>query len=319
MNSMRLTTILLLVSFWCFPVHAQKEPKYLSPLASGYAPECPEHVGTRSFKSEVAKMGNAAIYVTGVSTRNNSGCQQRADLHIERDTVAHSHQLPDPDKQEYDIIDFSSDGSSFLLSTDRFLMYAKGDFRNVEITVVPIVTGETVWRNVWDIFQWHDCVATVEPQGFASDGSVVLQARPSVMYSRSLPNCVPDDALYSVNLERETVKRLSPEARISRYGSSVGAQCQTCKGDPDIVGACFTVHGRMAVYNGGPAYRIWRIGTDRILGLQDDIVPESIAANLTRENAAFGDFYVCPFTKQKPGEMQFICVESASKIIFGKW
>jgi len=29
---------------------------------------------------------------------------------------------------------------------------------------------------------------------------------------------------------------------------------------------------------------------------------------------AYGDFYVCPFTREKPGEMQRVCIESASRV-----
>jgi hypothetical protein len=75
----------------------------------------------------------------------------------------------------------------------------------------------------------------------------------------------------------------------------------------------------MGVYNGGTPYHIWRIGTDRMLGVRDSIVPESLATSLTWGNAAFGDFYVCPFTKELPDAMQFVCVESARNIVYRKW
>ena len=41
-----------------------------------------------------------------------------------------------------------------------------------------------------------------------------------------------------------------------------------CKGAPAIVAACFTVHGRLGVYNGIPI-RIWVVGTRRMLGAKD--------------------------------------------------
>jgi hypothetical protein len=31
---------------------------------------------------------------------------------------------------------------------------------------------------------------------------------------------------------------------------------------------------------------------------------------------AYGDFTVCPFTKQKPGEMQMVCIESAEQVLY---
>src|SRR5882762_6400898 len=39
------------------------------------------------------------------------------------------------------------------------------------------------------------------------------------------------------------------------------------KDDPQVVAACFVVHGRMYNSSGGSLARIWRIGTQRILGV----------------------------------------------------
>ena len=40
-----------------------------------------------------------------------------------------------------------------------------------------------------------------------------------------------------------------------------------CKGNPALVGQCFTIHGRLRAYNGNPTFRIWPIGTRRIVGV----------------------------------------------------
>jgi hypothetical protein len=316
---MRTAAVLLLVLLPVCSARAEKEPSFVPPLASGGAPECPEHLGVRNYKSEIAKNGPAAAYITGTASLGDSGCQRSAELHIERDGVTRSYQLPAARNQDFSIADFSPDGSKLLLFAEHRDVSSDADFRDIEIAVVPIASGEMHWRNVWDIFQWQDCGATVEPQGFVDQARVAIRARPSVMNSKPRPDCVSDAGLYSMDLTSQSVTRLPSSAEIKRYGSSIGAGCQTCKKDPDIVGSCFTVHGRLFLANGSPSYRIWRIGTHRIFGVHDSIVPEAIALNLTWENAAFGDFYVCPFTGQRDGEMQFVCVESASKIIFQKW
>jgi hypothetical protein len=31
---------------------------------------------------------------------------------------------------------------------------------------------------------------------------------------------------------------------------------------------------------------------------------------------AWGDFEVCPFARERPGEMQMVCVESAKNVLF---
>jgi len=252
------------------------------------------------------------MYIAGEAILDASGCRRTAEVHVQRGDVTRKYSLPDSDQEDFSIIDFSPDGSSLLISAERYDF----DFRGVQITVLPISSGEMDWRDVGDILHWHDCDATVHPQGFGNDGSVIILARPSIQHGHSRPNCVPEEELYSVNLAKESVERLPPDAEIKRYGAREGGPCQTCKTDPDIVGACFTVHGRMAMYNGTPTYRIWRIGTDRILGVHDFIIPAEIETTLKWENAAFGDFYVCPFTNQTTDEMQLVCVESAKKLVY---
>lgn len=316
---MQIAAVLLFVLLSGWSARADKEPSFVPPLASGGAPECPEHFGARTYKSELAKNAHTVAYITGTASLDDSGCQRSAQLHIEGDGASRSYQLPNPKKQYFSIADFSPDGSNLLLFAEHRDVSSDQDFRDIEIAVVPVASGEMYWRNVWDIFQWQGCGATVEPQGFVDEAHISLRARPSVMNSKPRPDCVSDVGLYSMGLASQSVTRLPSSAEMKRYGSSTGAGCQTCKKDPDIVSSCFTVHGRMFLANGSPSYRIWRIGTNRILGVQDSIVPEAIAIDLTWENAAFGDFYVCPFTEQKDGEMQYVCVESARKVIFKKW
>jgi hypothetical protein len=52
-----------------------------------------------------------------------------------------------------------------------------------------------------------------------------------------------------------------------------------------------------------------------MLGVQDDIVPEWLAPRLEWDASYYGDFYVCPFTKENSYEMQLVCVESADKLV----
>lgn len=95
---------------------------------------------------------------------------------------------------------------------------------------------------------------------------------------------------------------------------------QPCKGNPYQVAPCFKVHGRLMYYMGAPSPRIWWIGTKRILGVSESHaevrqMPKSLREKLKLDEAIYGDFEVCPFTKERPGEMQFVCIESASNLI----
>ena len=79
----------------------------------------------------------------------------------------------------------------------------------------------------------------------------------------------------------------------------------------------------MSFYNGNPSVRIWRVGTTRILGVSEQRfyaegycnLPASVRDRLSWDSDLFADFVVCPFTREEPGVMQLVCVESARHII----
>lgn len=79
----------------------------------------------------------------------------------------------------------------------------------------------------------------------------------------------------------------------------------------------------MNLYNGAPSVRIWRVGTKRILGVSEQRfavegycnLPPAIANRLAWESDLFADFVVCPFTREQPGVMQLVCVDSATNIL----
>ncbi len=94
-----------------------------------------------------------------------------------------------------------------------------------------------------------------------------------------------------------------------------------CKGNPDLVDQCFKVHGRVRIVNGAGMV-IWRIGTDRILRAEDEefVIPDSLNKALSKPGDVygrdiFGDFEVCPLARSKSGEMQDVCVASASHLV----
>ncbi|MDR3699855.1 MAG: hypothetical protein P4L56_09495 [Candidatus Sulfopaludibacter sp.] len=88
-----------------------------------------------------------------------------------------------------------------------------------------------------------------------------------------------------------------------------------CKGNPALVGRCFRVHGRLRAYNGNPTFRIWPLGTTRLLGVtgaqpgEVPIMPKDLACGFDCD--VFADFEVCPFSESKRGVMQRTCIESA--------
>ena len=97
----------------------------------------------------------------------------------------------------------------------------------------------------------------------------------------------------------------------------------SCAASPKLVGACFTVHGRLALWNGAPAFRIWPVGTKRMLGVNGadndpeaaSPIPDAVARlRKTDFTQVYGDYRVCPFSLGKPGRMQFVCIDSAANL-----
>lgn len=98
-----------------------------------------------------------------------------------------------------------------------------------------------------------------------------------------------------------------------------------CRAQPRLTGKCFTVRGRLALYNGAPTIRLWRAGTRRMLGVSASYaaegyssIPAEIERQLNWETEVWGDFEVCPFTRARPGEMQLICVEAGRNLVARK-
>jgi hypothetical protein len=91
-----------------------------------------------------------------------------------------------------------------------------------------------------------------------------------------------------------------------------------CESQSLVAGACFTIHGRLRLYNGTPSIRIWQIGTTRLLGVadarfsnfEDPELPPPLGASLDWNTAYFGDYTVCPLHPDKPGTMRDVCVQA---------
>jgi hypothetical protein len=85
--------------------------------------------------------------------------------------------------------------------------------------------------------------------------------------------------------------------------------------------ATFEIHGRLSIYNGNPTFRIWVIGTNRLLGIPGgDIDPAEMPEKLGKlfintSISVYGDFTVKPISEYKPGIIQFVRIESVKNLI----
>jgi hypothetical protein len=104
------------------------------------------------------------------------------------------------------------------------------------------------------------------------------------------------------------------------------AKEKSCREHPQLIGSCFTIRGRLSIYNGAPALRLWRVGSRRMLGISEQRfavagyrnVPDYIESQINQNLAIFGDFMVCPFTRSQPGAMQLVCIETGKNLVVRK-
>jgi hypothetical protein len=112
--------------------------------------------------------------------------------------------------------------------------------------------------------------------------------------------------------------------------TAAGAEARAaCQRSPHLVGKCFQVHGRLLAYNGTPTFRIWPVGSHRLLGVNgasgvpddaDEADVDFVHAILPRSadlfaTSVYGDYLVCPFTSRHPGRMQFVCIARAARLV----
>ena len=108
--------------------------------------------------------------------------------------------------------------------------------------------------------------------------------------------------------------------------SAAAPEEKSCRQHPQVIGKCFTIRGRLSVYNGAPALRLWKVGTRRVLGISEQRfalkgyrnVPENIERQLNQDVSLLGDFLVCPFTQARPAEMQLVCIETGKHLVVRK-
>lgn len=95
-----------------------------------------------------------------------------------------------------------------------------------------------------------------------------------------------------------------------------------CKEHPAVKAPCFSVHGRLRAYAGGPPVNaIWIVGTKRMLGVSDaqalpefEQMPENVSALLRSGTDVFGDFEFCPFSPDRQGAMRMGCIQAGTHL-----
>jgi len=106
-----------------------------------------------------------------------------------------------------------------------------------------------------------------------------------------------------------------------------------CK-TPENASLCYWTRGRITLGAGTPAYRMWKVGTKRLLGIysgpsvdrhshdnEDPEFPTNVQQVWKNRigHTLWADFEVCPLEPKRSGFMQASCIESAKKIFIQDW
>jgi len=111
-----------------------------------------------------------------------------------------------------------------------------------------------------------------------------------------------------------TMRRSILAAGFCASTAAFAGDYEPCVQHAQLVDSCWTVRGRVGLYNGNPTVRIWPVGSSRILGVrhaEPQLVPPELGARLAWDTNVFADLKVCPLTRQRAGAMQIVCVASA--------
>lgn len=265
------------------------------------------------------RTGGPTAFIKIVASGSDPGnCDVRATLHVKSEGQEEKEFLVGHNTNgDFDIVDWAPNADLILVSSEHW----------TDVFTAPLVTiyDTRLSRHhsidVAALFAakgWEHCSAHVETNGFTPSGEIVVTFGPGSLKGRP-KDCVADESYWTFDLQGHGLQQMPASFKQKRYGNVVAPEIRPCRQDPNVVDACFTLHGRVFVSNGGPSLRIWRVGTDRILGVFDpenEIMPDSLAKRLGGYDVdVYGDFEVCPFTKSRDGEMQMVCVESASHLV----
>jgi len=99
----------------------------------------------------------------------------------------------------------------------------------------------------------------------------------------------------------------------------------SCRTSPNLVGACFSVHGRLFIHNGSPpTVRIIEAGTNRVFAIfdrqfqskGDEVAPTVVTILLHDDPLAEieGLYVVCPFEREAPRSLRPVCIEASSHL-----
>src|SRR5262245_3260995 len=97
--------------------------------------------------------------------------------------------------------------------------------------------------------------------------------------------------------------------------STHGEELQMACSPKNQAGDCFDVHARLFMVENGIIFRMWPVGTKRNYGIDNDALPPLIDKYLDINTDIYGDFVVCPHTKERAAFLRWVCIKSAKHLV----
>jgi hypothetical protein len=279
-------------------------------LATRAAPPCSTKVGVRASRSELVQFGSISASIAAQSSREETGeCTQSASLWMTGNGVSHQFELSGAAAYVFSIVDFAPDASAILLFREKAFA-APGEDTAPEAALLAFGDAGPRWQPVMQFAGWKPCAGILEPQGFLSPRAILFRASPPAAPA-ALHACVQQTRFVSLDLATRKLALLPASTVVRRNGRLAGGPLLSCQSDPDLVGACYRMRGRVSVSSDGVGMRVWQVGTAKVMDLAEGMLPDELAEQVTPAMRVYANMLVCPVHANGPKAPDTVCIESA--------
>jgi hypothetical protein len=287
------------------------ESDLIMPLAYSSAPRCSQRPGVRSIRSDLVQYGDVTASISSQAAQDHGSCVKSAALWVTEKDTSQQFELPDAAANTFAILDVAPDFSSVLLSSVATLPNDKED-RSSRIALVPLREGAPKWMPLTEILGFHGCDAALNPQGFADATHVIIAASPPPSTKRR-PTCTPKLTFFSFDLITHGVKQVSPRL-VKRFAQPVAGPVHSCKTDPDVVGACYTSRGRLALSGHDQSMTLWPLHSGHYLTVEDDMLPVNLSSKVASDMRVYATMVICPLLVEHTGShpRPHVCIDAAT-------
>lgn len=257
-------------------------------------------------RSSVVELGSVSASLSSQALREGKSCSQSSALGVTVRNVSEQFELPGDAGTSFAIQDIADDGSAILLTSSPVSDSKDG---NAAMAVVPVTEGSIKWIGLRELLQMAGCDAVIQPEGFLEPSRILLAVAPS-MAPHPRANCIDKEVFYSFELNSHRVARFN-ESDFTRQARVVSGPLESCKTDPDLVGACYRERARLALNDSGDGFTLWPLGGQHYLSVEEEMVPAALLAQVSPEMRVYANMLVCPMLPEPRESRMRVCIDSA--------